>query len=441
MVAKKKPSPLSRHEQLRYNYLAQNSFYLDDKEREELAYLELKANIMTEDPLFDVAEEEAPQRLSRRQRHQAQMDLALPSLPSRSKTPAKPKKTKPQHQGTKRPKSKTGKKIKRGLATALACLLLVVLGMVAMFLKGMTEVTSGQTDLQPALVEVFNGQPTRDGVNILILGSDKRITEESVEARTDTVMVMNVNNSSGKIKLVSFMRDTLVNIEGYSSYPGAYDNKLNTAFTLGEQENNQGAELMRQTLKANFDIDISYYVMIDFETFALAVDTLFPNGVQMDAQFSTIEGEVVESVEVPDDLGENLSTGLYQTIAVGPQRMDGKTLLNYARFRGDDEGDNGRTRRQQEVVAAVLSQVKDPTKLFTGSEALGKVYALTSTNLSFPVVMSTGLSTMTSGQQGIERLTIPEQGDWVEDYDLYGGLGLLIDMEAYQQRLAELGLR
>lgn len=198
---------------------------------------------------------------------------------------------------------------------------------------------------------------------------------------------------------------------------------------------------MRQTLKNNFDIDIQYYVMIDFETFAMAIDTLFPSGVEMDATFSTVDGQVVTSVDVPDDLGFASGGGLYQTIAAGPQRMDGKTLLNYARFRGDDEADFGRIRRQQEVMQAVLSQVKDPTKLFTGSEALGKVYALTSTNVSFPFILANGLSGLKASQKGIERMTVPEQGDWVEEYDRYGGLGLAIDFAAYQERLNQLGLR
>ena len=47
-----------------------------------------------------------------------------------------------------------------------------------------------------------------------------------------------------------------------------------------------------------------------------------------------------------------------QTIKVGQQQMDGRTLLNYARFRKDDEGDFGRTRRQQEVLTAVFQQVQ-----------------------------------------------------------------------------------
>ena len=48
------------------------------------------------------------------------------------------------------------------------------------------------------------------------LGDDGRIGEKSDETRTDSIMVVNVNNKEGKIKMVSFMRDTLVHIDGVS---------------------------------------------------------------------------------------------------------------------------------------------------------------------------------------------------------------------------------
>ncbi|MFX3748145.1 LCP family protein, partial [Streptococcus suis] len=76
---------------------------------------------------------------------------------------------------------------------------------------------------------------TSNVTNILILGTDGRVGESSGETRTETIMVLNVNNTDNKVKRVSFMRDTLVDIEGYES-------KLNTAYTLGEQDNQQGAE-------------------------------------------------------------------------------------------------------------------------------------------------------------------------------------------------------
>ena len=70
--------------------------------------------------------------------------------------------------------------------------------------------------LRQLKLEVFHGQDTKDGVNILILGSDQRVSQESTDARTDSIMVVNVGNKEGKIKMVSFMRDTLVNIKGAS---------------------------------------------------------------------------------------------------------------------------------------------------------------------------------------------------------------------------------
>lgn len=182
-------------------------------------------------------------------------------------------------------------------------------------------------------------------------------------------------------------------------------------------------------------------MMVDFETFAEAIDTLFPSGVLIDAQFATVDGKEVSSVKVPDDLRMKDGIVPNQKISIGKQKMDGRTLLNYARFRKDDEGDYGRTKRQQQVLQAILSQVKDPTKLFSGSAAIGKIYALTSTNLSYPVLAKDGLKALISGNKGVEQITIPENGDWVDDYDMYGGLGISVDFGKYKLKLKELGLR
>ena len=278
--------------------------------------------------------------------------------------------------------------------------------------------------------------------DLLILGSDQRVSQESTDARTDSIMVVNVGNKEGKVKMVSFMRDTLVNIKGASETDYSQDLKLNTAFNIGEQNNHQGAELMRETLKRNFDIDIKYYAMVDFETFATGVDTLFPNGVEINAKFATIDGKKVSSVQVPDDLKMDKNGHVpNQTIKVGKQDMDGRTLLNYARFRKDDEGDYGRTKRQQQVMQAVMKQLKNPLSLFKGPEALGKVYSLTSTNMSMTDMLDLGLSNAGSFKKGINSQTIPSDGDWIDSYDLYGGQGIEIDFDTYQAKLKELGFR
>ena len=485
---------LSRHEQLRLDYLHTNYYYLNANEKEEYNYLRQKARgrsdvaqqtsrkasakatvqASSEDSRTDSSgllpkypgkgafrrkQKQAPTSSQEEQAKKASMQASsepmrtdssglLPEYPGKNSLSRSQKDSRPSSkQEKKKPSSKTYTKfnLKRVLMWFLIFVILVVSGMLFMFFKGLN--TSRPGNLKAADVEYFDGHDTRDGINILVLGTDGRIGDKSTETRTDSIMVLNVGNKDHKMKLVSFMRDTLIHIDGVSnSYTEPtdddyYDQKLNAAYTLGEQDNHRGAEAVRQALKDNFDLDIKYYALVDFNTFATAIDTLFPNGVFMDAKFSTIDGEKVTEVEVPDDL--NMKDGVVptQTIKVGRQHMDGRTLLNYARFRKDDEGDFGRTRRQQEVLTAVMQQIKDPTKLFTGSEAIGKVFALTSTNVPQSFLWTQGLSLVLDSRNGIERLTIPELGDWTDTYDMYGGQGLLIDFEAYKERLQQMGLR
>lgn len=479
---------LSHHEELRYNYLLRNLSYLNAKEKQEFDYLYNKKKSTFSEPSYsngqsyyreepdnsyEAAYDDYSSAADQPQENYTSQGLPVypeesraskrssrrgeNNIPNYQEEPAYYQEQANAYQGVeqayaapvptshpkklknKRPRKKGG--VKRFFKYLGILILLVVIGMIAMFIKGMNDVSSGKTNYTPAVTETFNGKNSPDGTNILILGSDQRVTQGSSDARTDTIMVLNIGNKSGKVKMVSFMRDTLVNIEGVSYGDYSYDQKLNVAFNIGEQNNNQGAELMRETLKRNFDINIKYYVMVDFQTFAEAIDTLFPNGVKMNAKFGLVNGESVSSVEVPDDL--NMKDGVVpnQTIKVGQQRMDGRTLLNYARFRKDDDGDFGRTRRQQEVMSAIFSQIKDPTKLFTGSAAIGKIYSLTSTNISYPFLIKEGLGVLTSGKSGIEQTTIPAEGDWVDDYDMYGGKGISIDFDKYQKKLADLGLR
>ncbi|WP_454379129.1 LCP family protein [Streptococcus sp. Marseille-Q6504] len=435
-------NPLTHHEKLRYDYLLKNIHYLNDKEKREFAFLQAKLDGQQEARSVVVEEAES--------QDYTEPNTGLPSYTNRSRATRRSSLPQPKAKIPKqnKPKKKRVFRFKRILAWLGMLLLCAAVGMIFMFLKGFQSAnpngSSGSKDAKAAQVEVFNGQDTRDGVNILILGTDGRIGQNSSETRTDSIMVLNVSGKDKKLKLVSFMRDNLVYIDGYSQVVDGQkqaDHKLNLAYELGEQEGKQGAEMVRKVLKDNFDLDIKYYALVDFQAFATAIDTLFPDGVTIDAQFSTLNGVPVTEATVGDDLHATETESPTQTIKVGTQQMNGSTLLNYARFRDDDEGDYGRTRRQQQVMTAVLQQIKDPTKLFTGSEALGKVFAMTSTNLPYTFLLTNGLSVLEGGQNGIERLTVPELGDWVDDYDVYGGQALRVDQKAYQNKLAQMGFR
>lgn len=422
---------LTHHEELRLDYLRKNIHYLNDREQRELAYLERK---LQGDSVYSQSPDHRRNRpLEVEEWTEEPEDFLDSDLgPAEDVLPAYPrqKKKRPKEHPIKKAKIRKKKKgrLKRLFMVLLLGLVLLLGGFGFMFIKGMNSIDT------KASVEPFNGQATSNGVNILILGTDGRAGESTDMTRTDSIMVLNVNNKEKKVKLVSFMRDTLIDI-------GGSDYKLNSAYTFGEQNNHKGAENVREVLKENFDIDIQYYALVDFSAFATAIDTLFPEGVTIDAQFAPINGQVVPEVTIKDDLHMENGTIPTITIPVGVQQMDGSTLLHYARFRSDDEVDYGRTKRQQQVIAAILTQAKNPLKLFSGAEALGKVYALTSTNIPPSFLVTSGPRMLLDAQNGVEQTTIPAIGDWIDEYDVYGGLGIKIDFEKYQTKLSELGLR
>ncbi|WP_049061978.1 LCP family protein, partial [Enterococcus faecium] len=108
-----------------------------------------------------------------------------------------------------------------------------------------------------------------------------------------------------------------------------------------------------------------------FQDFIDCVNELFPGGVKIDAEKSL-------------DLD-----GVY--INKGEQVMDGNTLLQYARFREDKEGDFGRIRRQQQVIKAISQQLKDVTSIFKLPKAVGKLLGSIQTNLPESVLLDCGM--------------------------------------------------
>lgn len=99
----------------------------------------------------------------------------------------------------------------------------------------------------------FNGaKAVGDEINVLLIGSDSRGEDQG---RSDSLMIAHYNTKTNTPKLVSIMRDTYVDIPGHGK------NKINAAYSYG------GPELVRQTIKENFGVDVQYYVVANFEGF------------------------------------------------------------------------------------------------------------------------------------------------------------------------------
>ncbi|ANU17259.1 transcriptional regulator [Planococcus maritimus] len=257
---------------------------------------------------------------------------------------------------------------------------------------------AGETEIEP---EPFEGDENNSGYqNILVLGVDSR---GEAQSRTDTMMMVTHDRENNEVKITSFMRDIYADIPGYQSY------KLNTAYYLG------GVDLLASTLRDMFGVEIHNYALVDFQSFETLVDIAAPNGVEID-----VEREMSEKIGV--------------TLSPGVQELNGQELLGYARFRSDNEGDFGRVRRQQQVIAALKDELISVSSIPKLPKLAGAAQAYVQTDM--PLVDQIKLATQlgTGGSGEIERLTIPVEGGY--SYANYPQAGSVLEIDIEQNRRA-----
>jgi LCP family protein required for cell wall assembly len=117
-----------------------------------------------------------------------------------------------------------------------------------------------------AVLAVYLLAPLR--TNILLIGIDY-VEPGSATARSDTIMLATIQPLRPYIGLLSIPRDLWVSI------PGVGENRINTAHFYAEsRQPGSGPELLRQTIRQNFGVDLPYYLRIRFEGFRQVVDAL-----------------------------------------------------------------------------------------------------------------------------------------------------------------------
>lgn len=250
----------------------------------------------------------------------------------------------------------------------------------------------------------FEGKKDPYGnTNILILGSDARGNENS---RSDTIMIASYNEKKGTFKLASIMRDSYVDIPGYGKH------KINSAFAYG------GPELMRQTIKQNFDVDLQYYVIVDFQGFVQLIDEAFPKGVQINVE-------------------KEMSTNIGVTLEPGLQRLDGKHLLGYVRFRHDAIGDFGRVKRQQKVIEILGQQLTSIETIPKLPKLVGVITPYINTNMNTSDILFMGKDYLTKNKEKVQTLRIPIDNSFTEPYINEEGDVLDIDVEKNKEALQQ----
>ena len=257
--------------------------------------------------------------------------------------------------------------------------------------------TVGSTDTPGATATEALPQWNGTGrLNILLVGSDQRPGDTSFN--TDTMIVASIDPVTKQVGMFSLPRDT----EGVplpSSWPaaayysnGLYPGKINSLwaraagapglFPFPGSSYNRGMQALKGALGALYQLNIQYYVAVNFQGFQNIIDTL--GGVTVDVQLPVT------------DTADPQPGGRDQNIYIMPgiQHMTGQQALIYARAR-HASSDFDRAQRQQRVILSVRQQMDLSSLLdFNTLEALvtdlkGAVHTDIPSSL-FPSLVSLG---------------------------------------------------
>lgn len=257
------------------------------------------------------------------------------------------------------------------------------------------EVQIAQTEKKDA--EVYN---------VLLIGTDARDPEAEM-GRSDTMMMLSYNKTEKKSTVVSFLRDSLVEIDGHGK------TRLGHAYAYG------GAGLTINTINETYDLDIQNYVTINFDNLVSVIDEI---------------GGVI--VPITEEEAQYYRQRGMPNIQAGEVLMTGSQALTHARNRTIGS-DFERSRRQRSVMYGIYKKVlqeKDPSDIMALIVyCMGQV----KTNMSVNEIYDLAMEVLTAENLLMQQTALP-QDDMYEAITYEGMQVLDIDVEANKEHLEKL---
>ncbi len=214
-------------------------------------------------------------------------------------------------------------------------------------------------------------------VNILLLGSDAQLNQESF-IRTDTMVIVSLNLDTGTASMLSLPRDLFVYI------PHGNMGRLNTAFGIGENLDwtpGRGFGLLRQTIFYNFGINVHFYARVDFSGFEAIIDWLGGVDIAVDCAYR----DYYPYEDVQDEAAPSTEYRL-RTLPVGYYTFDGFDALWYARTRKyTDDFDRGR--RHQLLIRAIWRKARSLGLATTLPQLWAELTEVVETDIPFDVIL------------------------------------------------------
>ena len=222
-------------------------------------------------------------------------------------------------------------------------------------------------------------------VNILLLGSDVKYTDQY--GRTDSMIVMSINLATKQAKLTSFMRDIWVSMDGRSK-----SGKLNSACIYG------GPGLVMRTINECFGLNLQYYALVNLSSMAEIIDLL--GGLDLDvteAEMNALNKGLFDLSPLSGmEKLEEYGTGVH---------LNGNQAVAFARIRKIDS-DYKRTQRQRYVLTQIAKRLQKES----GATIVGVVMKLlenVETNMNMTQLMTIAAAGMQMDMDNVEQFRIP----------------------------------
>lgn len=240
----------------------------------------------------------------------------------------------------------------------------------------------GSGDLRP-ISDSLRIDPILGTVNVLLVGLD----DVDGGRRSDAIALAIFDQDSRSVRILSIPRDSRVQIPGHG-----WD-KINHAYVYG------GIDLLRETVVNLLNVGINYFVVVNYDSFPRIIDLL--GGIDID----------VEKTLVYTDY----SGKLFINIPKGRQHMNGKTALEYVRFRHDPLGDIGRVQRQQKFLSVVMDKLKSPSVLLKIANLVDEAVMAVNTDLTPMEALRLARFATSLGSERIRLSMAPGKAAYIGD--------------------------
>lgn len=256
--------------------------------------------------------------------------------------------------------------------------------------------TSYKTPREHAIVDSKHPvDVTKDPFTIYFSGNDS-FGDIQETGRTDSNMLVTVNPKSHRILMTSIPRDYYVPVacaeDAADGCPDGQKDKLTHTGLYGVQTT-------ISTIEDFMDIDINYYVRVNFSSLTNIVDAI--GGVDVNVG----QGLAVDQFYTDGTVGG---------VVEGENHLDGQKALAYARERyAYEDGDMQRVKNQQQVLKAIIKKVKSPSMLLNYTSLIDAIGSAIETNMP------------SSSITNFVKFQLASNSDWkFESYPMIGDTGM-----------------